>query len=296
MSRTPIGNVKGFSREMVSNMLYVIGLGYMGGSISAMGTHTKQLFPYDLNKLPYTGVPATGMGTSFLEYLFPMQSLGFPYTTWMRLKERNGVFYPYLAWLLDTCRHAFATTRYGYAVTSEMGELMATCLPGDLFRFYLMPLIMIRITHLLTLPILIMTVVVSAMTNKETGLVYTFAPITTFLYGLTTCNGKLGFGCIFYTILLCMFMTVCQIFITLPAYFLITASIVAYAYVVLFFSPFLYANGFMQTFHQIKQHKFGLTFLFMAFTLMSAGKYLTNEATLGLALGALYILYTLVKK
>jgi len=293
MSRTPIGNVKGFSKEMISNMLYVIGLGYMGGAISAMGKHTDELFPYDLNEVPYTGLPAKGM-TSLLEYLFPMKSLGFPYTTWMRLKDSKGIFYPYLAWLLDTCRHAFATTRHGYAITSETGELMASCVPGDVFRFYLMPFIMLKITPLLSLPIFIMIIVVSTMTNNNTGLVYTFAPITTFLYGLSKCNGKLGFGCIFETILMCMLMTICQLFITLPTYFIITAAIVAYAYVVLFFSPFLYANGITQTLHQIKRHKFGLTFLFMVFTLMSAGKYLTNEAILGLALGALYILYTLI--
>ena len=294
MSRTPIGNVKGFSKEMVSNMLYVLGLGYMGGSISAMGKHTGELFPYDLNALPYMGRVSSGNGTSLLEYLWPMQSLGFPYTTWMSLKDSKGTFDPYMAWLLDICRRAFATTRQGYALTSGVGERMAKCIPGDLFRFYLMPYIMIAVVPMSSIFIMIMTVFLSTRASDGYGFMFTFAPFTTFWYGLTTCDKFLSIVCIFNTIVMCIIMGICQLFCTLPAYFVITASIVAYAYVVLFFSPFLYANGFAQAFYQMKRHKFGLTLLFMVFTLMSAGKYLTNEATMGVALGALYILYTLI--
>ena len=292
MSKTPIGNVKGFSKEMGTNLLYVLGLGYMGGSISAMGKQTEELFPYRLDGLPYTGRISYGRDTGLLEYLFPMKSLGFPYTTLMRLNASDGIFTPYMAWLLDISRLAFAMTRQVLAITSNTGERAARCWPGDLFRFYLMPFIFIGLLSPLSLIIFIMTVILSTQASEGKGFMYTFAPATLGWVGLAGCGKYLNIMCILLSGIYC-FAGFLSLMISIPAYCIITASIVTYLCIVFFFSPFLYNNGLWSTFHEMKRHKFGLTLIFMTYTLISANQYLTPEATLGLALGALYVLYSL---
>lgn len=291
MPNNPIGNVKGFTSEMIKNMLYVIGVGYMGGALSSMGKATNELFPYDLDKPPYAGTLSTGDEESLLEYLWPMKSVGFPYASMN--PSGQGYSAQYLKWLLETCAHSFATFRYGCTIFVKTGDRVAKHWIGDLFRFYLMPLILIYMMASIPFYVFILTLFVATMYAADGyGFMYVLSPITGWGYGLSLCGKTLSFECIMFTFLLgiigCMLPMV-----HIPWWFMVTTAVTVYSYVLLFLSPFLYTDGLAKTFQEIKRYKRSLVVMFMYFTLKSANNYLTTSVSSGLLIGALYVLYLL---
>ena len=131
LSMKAIGNVRGFSSEMLRNVLYVLGTGYMGGSIATMGQSASDLFPYDVTKPPYAGRVYDGKCENLVEYIWPMKSVGFPYS----LKLGTSYSSEFIKWMIDTCRHSFANVRHVLNVYTSLGDCMAKNDIGDLIQF-----------------------------------------------------------------------------------------------------------------------------------------------------------------
>jgi len=290
MPNNPIGNVKGFTGEMIKNILYVIGVGYMGGALSSMGKVSKELFPYDLTKPPYAGKLSSGDDESLLEYLWPMKSVGFPYSTMNNLGE--GSSSQYLKWLLDTCAHSFAIFRYGCSEFAVVGDRIAKNWIGDLYRFYVMPLMMIYMMQYIGILVFIMTLFAACYSADRHGFMYVLSPFTGWGYGFSLCGKTITFQCILIMILIGILGCILP-FVHVPWWFIVTFAVTMYSYIILLFSPFLSTNGLSTTFQEIKNHKRSLVMMFMYFTLKSAHNYLTTPVSSGLLIGAFYIMYKL---
>jgi hypothetical protein len=280
---------------MIKNILYVLGVGYMGGSISAMGKYASYLFPYDITKPPYSGKVSDGKDADLLEYLWPMKSVGFPYN----LKLGDGYASQYMLWLIDTCRHTFAIIRNFYNVYSNVGDRIATNtlfgIPfGDMFQFYLLPYLLILMMPSIPVLVFFLTLFVSAQYASDGyGYMFTFAPITGWFYGLSECGKTLSITCVLIAWLIGMAGMMTPM-ISIPSFLMITMAVTLYSYVILFLSPLLYSSGVTNTFQEMRKHKTSLVLLFMYCTLTSASQYLTPPVTIGLTLGALYMLYGLL--
>ena len=284
----PIGNVKGFTTDMVKNMLYVIGLGYMGGSISSMGK--SNLFPYELTEPPYKGTLSTGNEEGLLEYLWPMATVGFPYATMNQLGESDSS--QYLKWLLETCAYSFAAFRYACSVSAKSGEhIVSKAWGGGLFRFYVVPYFLIYLMTYVHYVMFAIVLVSSGFAADRCGTLYLFSFLTGWFYGLTKCE-KLTFGCLIETFIIGI-AGVMLFFVNIPWLFIVAFALTMYSYVILLLSPFLWTNGLSKTFQEINKYKRSLVILFMYFTLKSAHQYLTTQVTSGLLIGALYVLYML---
>ena len=292
MSKTPIGNVKGFTSEMLKNMMYIIGVGYMGGSILSMSESGNELFPYDMSKPPYAGALSKGNKEELLEYLWPMKSVGFPYSTMNTLGDSMSS--QYLKWLLETCAYSFSTTRYCYTETATIIDFIAERSDlGDLVGFYLIPYILVHMMPAIPFILFAITIFVSLFYASDGyGYMYALAPITGWAYGFSLCNKTITVGCIITMCVIGMIGLMLPI-INIPWLFIVTGAVTLYSYIVLLFSPFLWTGGLSKTFQEMKRHKLSLVVLFMFFTLRSASQYLTQQASSGLLLGALYVLYTM---
>jgi hypothetical protein len=293
MSKTPIGNVKGFTTEMVKNMMYVIGVGYMGGSIASMCKAGNELFPYDISKPPYAGPLSKGDEEDLLEYLWPMKSVGFPYSTMIHSGPSPSS--QYLKWLLETCAYSFSAIRFFYAESAKIGDTVGKKnVFGDLFRFYAIPYMLILIMPGIPIGVFFMTVFASLYRAGDGyGYMYALAPLTGWAYGFSLCNKTITFGCLVTMCVIGMAGFMLPI-INIPWLFVVTFAVTMYSYVILLLSPFLWTGGLYKTFQEMKRHKLSLVLLFMFFTLRTANQYLTQQVSSGLFVGALYVLYTLI--
>jgi hypothetical protein len=113
--KTPIGDIKGFFYEMIRNICFVMGIGYMGGSFTTLcqvnEITLESLFPTDIKNLPYFSkdpTPATIKDGPW-EYLFPMKHVGFPYNKINY--ESNSIYTDMFNWFIYTLAFAFIKIR-----------------------------------------------------------------------------------------------------------------------------------------------------------------------------------------
>jgi len=303
MSKTPIGNIKGFTGELIQHIVYTLGLGYMGGSISALAnlseTELNKVFPYDITKLPYQSSVTTkrsvrdALKDGIIEYLWPMKSLGFPYSKHVK---GEGLKVEYINWLINTCAAVFASVREFYNTFASIGNSWTQDPFGRIIVFFVMPYILIYLTFLPFIPFLgfILSVICSMHEAADCGFMFTFSPITAWFYGLGNCK-EINLGCLFSIIIIGIvgfFLPMTFI----PWWFSISFAVWMYSIVVLLFSPFLYKGGIKSVFHEMVNHKLGLTLVFIYLTLKTAMSFLIPPAVFGLVLGTFYVLYELLFK
>ncbi len=293
-----IGNIPGFTSEAMLNIIYVLGMGYMGGSISALShlsdTEINEIFPYDTKKLPYVNKHATPVGdVGILESLWPMKSLGFPYSNRYNSKELQ---YQFINWMIDTCAYLFATIRHMYSFISKKGGVLSKYFIGDLFVFYVMPYILM---YLIIPPIIpfvygFVALVGSLKVSNSCGFMFTLAPFTAWFYGISLCK-EINIMCLITTFIIGI-IGCCMPMVFIPWWICISWCVWAYSIIVLLFSPFLYENGIKKVFHEIMKHKISLIVIFMYLTLKTSLTYLIQPVAAGLLLGTVYVLYGLLKK
>jgi len=303
MSKTPIGNVKGFAGELMQHIIYTIGLGYMGGSISAMAKLSnedlKNLFPHDTDKLPYKSDNFTkrsvheALKNGVWEYVWPMKSLGFPYNK--RMKENGQVIPAYVNWLIDTCAGVFSTFRIYYHDLVSVEKWLTESSVGRIVVFFVMPYLLIYVAFSPLIPFIgFFTAVLCSMFEEANGFMFTFSPITAWFYGIGQCK-EINLGCLFsymITGIIGLFLPMNYI----PWWIGISFAVWLYTVIVLLFSPFLYKNGLQQVFREILKQKVGLTLVFIYLTLKTSMSFLIPPAVLGLVLGTFYVLYELLFK
>jgi hypothetical protein len=282
MSKT-LGNLSGFGKDLVYNMVYILGIGYMGGSITSICNSKKidALFPDDIHNLPYNAPKSKGIINSIA---------GFPYS----MKKKTGLIYnEYFNWFIDTWEYVFLFWREIYKSGANEGKSIYSGLFGNLFLFYIVPYILFYMTHII--PFISVPLAFIGSMHKEYSFIFTFAAILSWGYGYRKCE-SMDFSC--FINMVCIGLT--SIFLTffyLPWWIFISISAWIYFVTFLIFSPFFNnAPGINEVFNEIIKHKASLTILFMLFTLRSSTTYLIPQVTSGLGICSLYILYTLYKQ
>ena len=283
MSKT-LGNLSGFGKDLVYNMVYILGIGYMGGSITSICNSKKidALFPYDIDKLPYIAPKTKGIINSIY---------GFPYSL---RKDPGTIYNEYFNWFIDSWEYVFAFWRqlYAHGAYSSKAYLYSGFF-GNLFLFYIMPYILFYVTHLI--PFISVPLAFIGSMSKEYAYIFTFAAIFAWGYGFGKCE-EIDVSCVIRT--MCLgFTAVFLSFFYFPWWIFIAISAWIYFSVFLVLSPFFSnAPGITEVFNEIIKHKASLTILFMLFTLRSSTTYLIPQVTSGLGICSLYILYTLYKQ
>lgn len=293
-----LGNIQGFAKEVMYIIIFVVGTGYVGGSIKAWGnlsdTDLNNLFPCDTSKLPYasnSNLKRT-LVHGLLEYIWPMKSLGFPYN---QVSKSTGVQHEFMNWMIKTCAYLFAGVRGLFQSMAKVSGALSNNCFGDLFVFYVLPYILISCIFPPILPIIgVFWALIGSMTlSKDCGFMFTFSFITAWFYGISLCE-DITISCLINTCLIgtigC-FMPMAFI----PWWICISWCVWAYCIIVLLFSPLLYTNGIHKMFREIIKHKISLTFVFMILTLKASFTYLVTPVSSGVLLGFIYLLYELLK-
>jgi hypothetical protein len=295
---TPIGDIKGFFFEMIRNICFILGIGYMGGSFTALCKADEAiintLFPTDIDAMPYQSTDKT-MATlkkdGPMEYLFPMKHLGFPYS---KISPGGVALNDIKNWFIFTCVYAFVTLRscykscldfFGYFIKDGKSTF------SEWIIFYGVPYLWIYGTKYLTTFIAIVGIAHGALINQ--GWIFAFSPILLWMYKFTRLK-EITLGSLFSVILFQIpgfFLPM----LFIPYWMAVGAAVYAYAFVLLFFTPFLYKNGMHNLIEQVMNYKTTMIILFMILTLRTASSFLIQPVTIGLLLGTIYILYGMGK-
>lgn len=293
--KTQVGDLKGFTIEIFKNILYLIGVGYFGGSIMALSANKsfrESTFPTDMSKLPYAvgqGEKEQDFNGDVLEYLFPMKSVGFPYN--FLTKDTSFITGEYRNWLIYTCMYSFSFLRQIFRKFFNFCSNFTTGCKRT-FGFYLFPYLLIGLVSTL-LPFLIVFIPgLNSMWIKEIDypVVFTFSICLGWLYPLYS-NPELNFTKPIVMILFQIIIGAVFFCIQLPVWVSIMGVLYLYSFAILFFSPFLIKDGLKHVFFEIGQHKQSLTLYFLYLTITSSTRYLTSPITTGLMLGSLYVAY-----
>jgi hypothetical protein len=293
--KTQVGDLKGFTIEIIKNILYLIGVGYFGGSIMALSANKSfrdSTFPTDMSKLPYTvgqGEKEQDFNGDLLEYLFPMKSVGFPYNY---LSSDNALITgEYRNWLIYTCMYSFSTLRLIFKKFYNFCSNFTTGCKRTL-GFYLFPYLLIGLVTTV-LPMFIMFIApLNSLWIKEVDYpaVFTFSVFLGWLYPLYN-SSEINFLKPFVMILFQLIMMVVFFFIQLPTWGLITILLYVYAFAILLFVPFLIKDGLKHVFSEMGHHKQSLTIYFLYLSISSAMKYLTKPFSMGYTLGSIFVAY-----
>jgi len=293
-TKTPIGNMNGFVISVLSNILYVLGLGYIGGSVAAIvnlkPSEIDLLFPTELDRLPYRNPNNEIVDiehVSLAEYVFPMETLGFPYTKRIDNPDLPGKF---VNWMLNTLVHLMILIRSVFKHGAEFGKIVTnTNIIGDLFTFYIYPNLFIWILSIpLYIPLIGMFIsFIKSFDIPQSGWMFTFAPITAPLYSISNKSSLRPMDIIqmFAAIVAGFFIP----FIFIPWWILISIFMWLYCIVVIVVSPILYKDGPYKVLQQVYAHRRSLICIFMMSTIYSSNLYLTPPAVTGLTIGALII-------
>ena len=295
---TPIGDIKGFFFEMIRNICFILGIGYMGGAFTALckadETLLNTLFPTDIDAMPYHSTDKT-MATlrkdGPIEYLFPMKHLGFPYS---KITQGDDVLVDLKNWFIFTCAYTFITLRscykssldfFGYFIKDGKSTL------GDWLIFYGIPYLWIYGTIYVTPLIAIAGIIQGTVINQ--GWIFSFSPLLLWMYKFTRLKAITIGG--LFSVLLFQIPGFFLPLLFIPYWMAVGATMYAYAFVLLFFTPFLYKNGMHHLIGQVMNHTTSMLLIFIYLTLRTASSFLIQPVTTGLFLGSIYILYGMVK-
>jgi hypothetical protein len=284
MSKTPLGNLSGFGKESVTNIVYILGIAYIGGSITSICNSKKidEIFPYDMDKMPYNNPTKP---TGIIQSIF-----GFPYN-WR--KEPGSIYNEYYNWFIDTWSYVFSFWRELNAHGAHASkQYLYSGLFGNFFLFYILPYILFYVVNII--PFISFFLAGLGSMHKEYSFVFTFAFITAWIYGFGKCD-EITFSCVISAI--CIGITgVVLSFFYIPWWIVISIATWVYFNTFLCFSPFFSNSpGINKVIEEIKKHETSLTILFMIFTLMSSVTYLNPEVTMGIGICSVYIMYLLHK-
>lgn len=303
MSKTQIGDIKGFSIDMLQNIMYLVGLGYLGGSIMSISTDTNSLesiFPTNMNELPYSGKPTLDLHPNIIEYFLPMKSLGFPYTYYDKSDSRNIFIKQYCNWWVLTCMYTFIAIR---KLFQKYYVFFSTCTTGckRTIGFYLFPYILIySVQYIFPLYAGLLTFLGSNFANDGKTVKHAFVFGSSWLVGwayplVSSSPPTIGLMTFPLMIISEIMGVLATMYIHCPLWLLITGCAYLYGFAVLFFSPFLpKGKGLYGVFCEVLHHKVSLSVLFIYLTIMSAKTRLTSSVSLGIAIGGILIALSLI--
>jgi hypothetical protein len=294
--KTQVGDLKGFTIEIIKNILYLIGVGYFGGSIMALSSDKEfrnKMFPTDTSKLPYRlgeGQTPQESNGDILEYLFPMKSVGFPYNFLANVDEKK-ITTQYKNWMILTAMNSFSLLRLIFKKFYDFCSHFTTGCKRTI-AFYLFPYILIGTVATLA-PFLIVFIPVMAslwVSEIKYSFIFTFSIFLGWTIPLYA--GKpIRFITLILMMIAQMIMFAVVLFIQLPYTVAMMSSLYVYCYVIILFLPFFMKDGLKQVFSEISHHKQSLTLYFLYLTIMTARKYLLPPIVIGFMLGSLFVAY-----
>lgn len=283
LSKTPFGNFSGFGKDLVYNMVYLLGMGYMGGSVSSICSSPSidKIFPSDLEKSPYITAKTHGI-IQFIK--------GFPYNN--RHPPTGSILDEYINWYIGTWAFTFASVR------DLLGEGASLCgswnnnTLGSLFVFYILPYVLIYFAYYCIPVISFVLSIIGAFTITPRAYVFALCFATAWMYALEGCK-TITISCILNMFLIGISAGICSL-AHFPWWIIISISAWIYFLCLLFFSP-LFKNTptISAVIKEILKHKISLFLFFMYLTIQSSSTYLIPGVTAGICICAAYILYTL---
>jgi hypothetical protein len=296
----PIGDIKGFMIDVIRNIIMVFGIGYMGGSVSALthlnDTTLSKILPTDLSQSPYSGKKK---GFSFTGY-------SFPYTLYERdtLDESQKI----INWLVMTCMLVFSNIRSMIKYVSKIPNGIMY----DFLLFYIVPYFLIQpilygkiMMPIISFFIFLYAIFVGGFVFEEgslkNGLWYWIAPFTlTYMAykGSGKSEGDLGIISLMFKFFMC-FITFFIIgpflmFILYPMWWY-SIAVAVMIYYTIFIVTLPYQYGFEKVIAEMSKHRLSLTIIFMLLTIRSSQSFLVSLATTGIIIGSIYTVYFLIK-
>lgn len=283
MSKTPIGNIKGFSIELLRNIVFVVGVGYMGGSVSALCSEEFETIFSEKDR------PMNCSVRNFIKHPLPCISY-LTYPLQYIKTDESWLWNRYVNWLIQTYANTFGKIYDMYIAIMTVGNEHVNGFIGSLFVFYLMPIFLIHFTPWIPFIGAILAAILS--TYLKDGIFYLLSPLVGWMFGVKACKEKISIGSIFI-ILGYWIVTSFFPFVNILWLLFIYYALWIYARFILALSPLLYKDGFYKVCAQISRHKIGLTSLFMLLTLRSSVQFLIKPVTTGFTVCMLYVLYKL---
>jgi len=262
-----IGNIKGFFKDVVKDLLIVGVFGYLGGATLGLKNTNLDYLPIDINKSPYIDDCKEKTDMFSLE-LFTQ--FGFPYN--MINDKKDSPTNDIKVWFALTCATLFIYIRKMFRSLIKHVRVYYSSFAGNLFFYYVFPFVFLYLLKM--------------HRSSLTGFFFFIA----FLCALWLENYTIMFSpftfpwwvyrgeeaSIMKLILACIFFWVGIFFIPVYLGWWYLLANVGVIYVILFylFSPFF--NGFHTIFQEAGKHKFSLTLLFMGLVFWSAQTFLTS--------------------
>jgi hypothetical protein len=297
------GNFSQFSKDELSNLLTILGIGYFRGTtlllLSLNAKDKESLLPYDLSKPPYNNANTDGM-QGMLEYLFSLKS-DFPYHIKV-MNDSESYVDGSLDWLGGITAYSFSCIRYCICMLTDFINpvLKKESYTGyiiNMLIFYILPIIL---NALLMPPIFIPMISLgtsflgslyqSTIKTEKKAFVYFFGWIFTWMLIEHLSNIQLlPYNFIFYFLRI-WYSFITSFFLMPVVWFLTAISIWIYTIIIWVFLPFFIKDGIKQVRKTMEDHAIGLIILFMLYTLYSAHKSLTSPFVYGMAVSFLFIL------
>ena len=179
LSKTPLGNFSGFGKDLGRNMVYLLGIGYIGGSVSSicMSDSLDRIFPVDLTKPPYTQGTKPGLMNSIK---------GFPYSK--KNLSPDGFIDEYLNWYIDTWIFTFSTIRELYLDSASTLKEWCKNTLGSLFVFYFIPYMLIYFSYYCIPVIAAILSVLGAFICTDKAYIFALSFIFSWFYTLRKCE------------------------------------------------------------------------------------------------------------
>lgn len=262
-----IGNIKGFFKDIVKDLVIVGVFIYLGGATLGMKNTNLDNLPIDVNQYPYVDDCNKKTDMFSLE-LFTQ--FGFPYN--MINDEKDSRTNDVKVWLALTCATFFIYIRKMFRSLIKHVVHFYPSFVGNLFFYYFFPfafLFMLRNYRSTLTGIFFFLVFICSLFLENYTII--FSPLT---FPWWVYRGE---EASFMKIILPLLFFWVGIFF-IPVYigwWFILANIgLIYACIFYLFSPFF--NGFQSLLQEAGLHKMSLSLLFMALALFSAHTFLTS--------------------
>ena len=261
-----IGNIKGFFKDIVKDLLIVAVLGYLGGTTLGLKNLNLDMLPIDINKYPYVDDCREKTDMFSLD-LFTQ--FGFPYS--MINDKKDSPTNDVKVWFALTCATLFIYIRKMFRNLIKHVKHFYPSFIGNLFFYYVLPFIFIYILRKWSVLVSILFFVVLLCAVSLENYLIVFAPLT-FPWWVYRGNE----ASIMKLIIAFIFFWVGLFFIPVYLVWWYILANVGAVYIAIFylFSPF--STGFNNIIQEAGKHKLSLTLLFMALAFWSAHLFLTS--------------------
>ena len=320
--RQPIvyGDVKGFLKETVTHIVYVVLWGIGGAFLINLvkaidindGNNSRIdiMLPTDLDNPPYKILKETPMKLgdvihkqgvhklrAMLEWIYPMNHSSFPYNINTNDDDSSNTISQLLnaiiRWLVNSCSYAFSSYRSFYKCIL----VILSFIPSTII-FYCSPFIILFMSFTPTIILFgIVFSIIGAIVgkNKKEGLILLLAPLFIYIHTIVQFikNPFKLLELFTNVVIFCMSWSIYPIILTW--YFWLSVALWIYAILFFICSPLTQEGGVQSIKESIGLHWKGLTILFLGLVTKSALIHLSSTLFTGVTFGVIISLILLYR-